>query len=151
MAGEWHHGHDQTEGVDDVEHRSRDPWKSARSRAGSGGSLCATGSRTTSITARVNLAAGPIARMPATVTKPLILGPIWLNVLSRYRFSRRKRQLPPLDPQPDRRTYRTNSKEHRTDHDGPKSTHALPPGRGCRRLVRSAWVDRRSVRWRCRR
>jgi hypothetical protein len=40
MAGEWHHGHDQTEGVDDVEHRSRDPWKSARSSAGRRKSLC---------------------------------------------------------------------------------------------------------------
>ena len=45
--------------------------------------------------------------------------------LFRYRFSRRK--LPPLNPQPDRHTYRTDSKKHRTHHDGPTPTHALPP------------------------
>jgi hypothetical protein len=44
--------------------------------------------------------------------------------LSRYGFSCRKRQLPPLNPQPHRHTYRTDSKKHRTRHHGPTPTHA---------------------------
>jgi hypothetical protein len=46
--------------------------------------------------------------------------------LFRYRFSCRKRQLSALNPQPDRHTYRTDSKKHRTRHDGPTPTHDLP-------------------------
>ena len=38
-----------------------------------------------------------------------------------------KRQLPPLDPHPDGHTDRTDSKKHRTHHDGQTPTHAPPP------------------------